>query len=433
MNHSNDRRNFLKKSIFAAGSLAMYPMAVGIAGTMPDEELGRFAHLGPEEIMKNEDFWTYIQQSFTSSPNVINLNNGGVCPQPKVVQDTFEHYNRLANQGPAYYMWQVLDAGRENVRRNLAALAGCSPEELAIQRNTTEALETVIFGLNLKKGDEVVLTKQDYPNMINAWKQREKREGIVLKWINLPQPVEDDELVVSAYKEAFTSRTKVVQVMHMINWSGQILPAKKIAQAAHEQGIEVMVDGAHAFAHIRFDLHDLECDYFGTSLHKWLYAPFGTGFLYVRKNRIKKLWPHFAPGDPESEDIRKFEALGTRSFPSEMAIGRAIDFHHMIGSERKETRLFYLKNYWMEKVMDHPKIKFFTSMKPEFGCGLGNFGIEGMKPGEIQKELFSKYKIYTVSISWENIQGVRVTPNVYTTPRELDYLVECILEIAGRA
>ncbi len=426
-----NRRNFLKNTAAATGALALSNLFADASASRLQDAVNKISALPPGQVAGDEDFWFWVQQSFTSSPNIINMNNGGVSPQPKVVQDVYQHYYRVSNEGPAYFMWRVVDSGRENVRKDLANLAGCSPEEVAIQRNTTEALETVIFGLDLEKGDEVVLTRQDYPNMINAWKQREKRDGIVLKWINLDQPIEDDDEIVKCYTDAFTSKTKIIEIMHMINWSGQILPAKKIARAAHEHGIEVMVDGAHSFAQIKFNVPDLECDYFGTSLHKWLYSPFGTGMLYIKKDKIGKIWPRLAPGDPESDNIRKFEALGTRNMPAEMAIGRAIEFHHMLGAERKEARLRYLKNYWMEAIMDHPKIKFFTSFKPEYSCCLGNFGIEGIEPGVIQSALFSKYKIYTVSINWENIQGVRVTPNVYTSMYNMDYLVKAILEIAG--
>jgi len=426
-----NRRNFLRKTAIASGALAFTNLFNNSYSRGLDQALERMGHISPEILASEEDFWYWVQNSFSASPNIINMNNGGVCPQPKVVQEIFEHYNRVSNEGPAYFMWRIVDAGRENVRRDLAKLADCSPETIAIQRNTSEALETVIFGLNLEKGDEIVLTKQDYPNMINAWKQREKRDGIVLKWINLPQPIENDDEIIALYKEAFTSKTKLVQIMHMINWTGQILPAKKIARAAHERGIEVMVDGAHSFAHFKFSVSDLECDYFGTSLHKWLYAPFGTGMLYVKKEKIAALWPHMAPSDPGSDDIRKFEALGTRNMPAEMAIGKAIDFHMLLGAERKEARLRFLKNYWMNAVADLPGIRFYTSLKPEYSCGLGNFGIEGMEPGKIQKELFGKYKIYTVAINWENIHGIRVTPNVYTSMDDMDYLIEAIRKIGS--
>jgi len=426
-----NRRQFLTSSFAAAGAVAVGSFMNTAFGKNYSSPMGDAFLTPPTDIESDEDFWFWVQQSFTASPNIMNLNNGGVCPQPRVVQDAFEHYNRVSNEGPAYYMWQVVGEGREAVRKDLARLGGCSPEEVAIQRNTTEALETVIFGMNLKKGDEVVLTKQDYPNMINAWKQREKRDGVVLKWIYLPQPVEDDDLIVKTYVDAFTSKTKVIEIMHMINWSGQILPVKKIAKAARDHGIDVLVDGAHTFAHLPFQIPDLDCEYFGTSLHKWLYAPFGTGMLWIKKEKIKEIWPFTAPGDPESDNIRKFEAMGTRSFPAELAIGKAIDFHYMIGQERKKERLNYLRNYWMERIRDIPKVKFFTSFDPKYACGLGNFGIEGMTPGELQKALFDRYKIFTVAINWENIVGVRVTPNIYTTTSDLDQFVQAVREIAG--
>lgn len=376
-----------------------------------------------EEITTDETFWYQIQQAYTVSPNVTNLNNGGVSPSPKVVQEAVERYNRLSNEAPSYYMWRILDQGREPLRAKLAELAGCSPEEIAVNRNSSEALETVIFGLRLKAGDEVVLTKQDYPNMINAWKQRAHRDGIVLKWLSFDFPIEDDDQIVRAFAEAFTDRTKVVQVTHMINWSGQLLPAKKIAQEAHKRGIEVLLDAAHTFAHIDYNIPDLDCDYFGTSLHKWLCAPFGSGLLYVKKDKIRNLYPLFGAGDPESEDIRKFENLGTRSFAIEQAIGQAVNFHHMIGSQRKEKRLHYLKNYWTERVSKLPGVHIHTSLKPEFACAIALVSVDGLSPGAVSEFLFDKYKIHTVPIEWENIKGVRITPNVYTTTRDLDRLV----------
>jgi selenocysteine lyase/cysteine desulfurase len=387
----------------------------------------------PDQLASDEDFWYYIQQSYTVSPSLINLNNGGVAPAPKTVQEAMKRYHDYCNEAPSYYMWRILDQGREPLRKNLARIAGAGAEEIAIQRNASEALETVIFGLDLKPGDEVVLTKQDYPNMINAWKQREQREGIKLVWINLELPSEDNEYLAGQYTKAFTSKTKVVQVTHIINWNGQIIPVRKIADAAHAKGIDVLVDGAHSFAHFDFTIPELGADYFGTSLHKWLGACIGSGMLYVKKDKIKNIYPLFAGGDPKSEDIRKFENLGTRPFFIEQAIGKAIEFYEMIGSKRKEERLLYLKNYWMSRVKDIPKVKLNTSMKKGFGCAIGSVAIEGKKPGELDSFLMDKYKIHTVGIEWENIKGVRVTPNVYTTTKNLDVLVEGISTFAAGA
>ncbi len=288
-----------------------------------------------------------------------------------------KRYYDISNEAPSYFMWRVVDQGREPLRKNLAQLAGCDAEEIALHRNASEALETIIFGIDLKAGDEVVLAKQDYPNMIGAWKQREKREGIKLVWINLELPSEDENYLVKQYTDAFTAKTKVVQVTHMINWIGQKMPVKKIADAAKKKNIEVLVDGAHTFAQFEFKIPELNCDYFGTSLHKWLGAPIGTGLLYVRKEKIKNIWPMFGAGDKEEDNIRKFEHLGTRPFYIEQATDKAIDFYDMIGAKRKEERLLYLKNYWMEKVKNIPKVKLHTSFKKEFGCAIGMVSVEG--------------------------------------------------------
>lgn len=386
--------------------------------------------LSPDELATEEEFWYYIQQAFTVSPGIINLNNGGVSPAPKTVQDAMKRYYDLCNEAPSYYMWRVLDMGREPLRKNLAKLAGCSAEEIAVNRNSSEGLETVIFGLQLKAGDEVVVAKQDYPNVVNAWKQREVRDGIRIKWINLELPSENESYLVEQYVRAFTPATKAVNITHVINWTGQIMPVRKIADEARKRNIDVLVDGAHSFAHFEFSVPELGADYFATSLHKWLYAPIGTGMLYVRKSKIPSLYPLFASDIPLKDDIRKFEHLGTRPFYIEQAISKAVEFHEMIGIERKQKRLHYLKNYWMEKVKGQPGVKLYTSLHPKWGCAIGLVAIEGKTPGELDNHLFNNYKVHTTSIIWENISGVRVTPNVYTTTKNLDTLVEGILSFA---
>ena len=382
------------------------------------------------ELTEDEDFWYYVQQSFTVSPELINLNNGGVSPSPKIVQDAMKRYLDYSNEAPSYYMWRILDQGREPLRKDLARISGCTAEEIAINRNASEALETVIFGLNLKAGDEVVVCKYDYPNCINAWKQREQRDGIKLVWVDMELPSEDNEYMTAQYVKAFTSRTKLVHVTHVYNWNGQIVPARKIADAAHARGIEVLVDGAHSFAHFEYTIPSLGADYFGTSLHKWLASCIGTGMLYVKKEKIAELYPFFAAGDPKSPDIRKFENLGTRPFFIEQAIGKAIGFYDMIGPERKEKRLFYLKNYWMSAVKDIPKVKLHTSLKPGFGCAIGVVRVEGKTAAALDNYLFESYRIHATNLVWEKIEGVRITPNVYTTTKDLDKLIAGIAEFA---
>jgi selenocysteine lyase/cysteine desulfurase len=427
----NHRRKFLEKAGLLAASAFLSSLVQPAWSRNLNKALKNAEGLSPLDLSREEDFWYYIQQSFTVSPGIINLNNGGVSPAPKTVQEAMKRYYDFSNEAPSYYMWRVLDQGREPLRKNLARLGGCDAEEIAINRNSSEGLETVIFGLQLKQGDEVVASKQDYPNMINAYKQRELRDGIKMVWINLELPAEDESYLVNQYVKAFTSRTRVVHITHVINWNGQILPVRKIAQEAHRRGIEVIVDGAHSFAHIDFKIPDLDADYFAASLHKWLYAPIGSGLLYVRKEKIKSVYPLFATSDnPLKNDIRKFESLGTRPFFIEQAIGKAIEFHEMIGIERKQARLQYLKNYWMEKVKTIPKVRLNTSLHPKWGCAIGHIAVEGKKPADLDSFLFNEYKIHAVGIEWENIHGVRITPNVYTTLKDLDILVEAITAFA---
>lgn len=383
------------------------------------------------EAATDEDLWARIAQAYTVSSSIINLNNGGVSPQPKVVQDAVDRYYRYSNEAPTWYMWGILDRGREPLRRKLADLAGTSNEEVAVNRNTTEALGTVTYGLTLSKGDEVIMTKQDYPNMIQAWKQKELRDGIRIKWLNLELPIEHDDTIVKAFTDATTSRTRIWHITHMINWTGQILPVKKLCDEARKRNIISIVDGAHTFAQMDFRIPDFNPDYFGTSLHKWLCAPFGSGMLYVKKENIAGLWPLFPNDKPQSADIRKFETIGTRSFATEQAIGQAIDFHNAIGSKRKEERLRYLKNYWCEKLKQHPRVKLNVSLRPEYACALGNFSIEGIEPETISSRLMLEHQIIANAIKWENISGVRVTPHVYTSLKDLDRFVEAVQKIAA--
>jgi selenocysteine lyase/cysteine desulfurase len=412
------RRNFLRSSGAALGLAALFD---------PLQE-SRAHAVFPEE--NSEDLWRWVREQYTVSGNLINLNNGGVSPQPKSVQEAHIRFYQYSNEGPTYYMWRILDQGREALRMRLAELSGCDAEEIAINRNSTEGLNTIIFGLNLKAGDEVVLNRYDYPNMMNAWKQREKRDGIKLNWIEIDFPCEDEDKIVKCYTDAITPNTKVVHITHLINWTGQIMPAKKIAEAARKKGCEVIVDGAHSFAHLEYKIPDLGADYYATSLHKWLCAPFGSGLLYIRKEKIKDVWALLSNDKPDGDNIRKFESLGTRNMASEMAIAQAIDFHLTIGAKRKQQRLHQLKNYWMEKTADLPGIHFATSKNPAYGCAIGHVGFAEKKGAQIESFLLDKFKVHTVAIDYEKLSGIRITPNVYTSFEDLDRLVKGLKEFS---
>lgn len=430
---TNYRRTFIKQAAALAGAFSVNSLFNQAHAADWATASKKVDHLDPAQVAEEEEYWSVIQRSFSVNPNIINLNNGGVSPSPIVVQQAVERFNLLANEGPSYFMWRILDQGREPLREKLANLAGVDPEEVAVNRNATESLNTIILGLDFNAGDEVIGTKQDYPHMIQAYKQRAMRDGIVYKQISFEFPIEDDAQIVKAYEEAITPKTKLLHVTHVINWVGQIMPVKKICDMAHAKGIEVICDGAHSFGLMDYKIPDLGCDYWGTSLHKFLSAPIGSGMMWMKKEKIANIWPLPASGDPHSKDIRKFEELGTRSFPIEQGIGEAINFHEGIGSKRKEERIRFLKNYWASKVQQIPKVKLHTSLNAKYSCAICGVSIDGMTPGQLDSALFEKYKIHTVGINWENISCVRVTPHVYTSLHDLDKLVKAIGEIASKS
>ncbi|HXI39878.1 MAG TPA: aminotransferase class V-fold PLP-dependent enzyme [Bryobacteraceae bacterium] len=406
------RRTFLRA---AAGLAALKADSISRARAAASSISDRT----PEQAARDEDFWREIQQAFTVDRNIVNLNNGGVCPSPKIVQDAMRRQLEFSNMAPAYTMWTVLEPEIESVRARLAASFGCDPEEMAITRNASEALEIAQLGMDLKPGDEVLTTDQDYPRMITTWQQRERRDGIKLKMISFPTPPPSMDDLYQRFERAVTPRTRVIHFCHITNLTGQIFPVKKICQMARSRGIEAIVDGAHAYAQFPFKHEDLDCDYYGTSLHKWLLAPHGTGFLYVRKSKIERLWPMMPAPASMNANIRKFEEIGTHPAANHNAIAEALTFHESIGAERKAARLRYLRSLWSERLTRFPSVTIRTSPDPEQSCGVVLVSVEGKKAPVLAEELW-KQRILVVAIVHKDFEGLRVTPNIYTTPREID-------------
>jgi selenocysteine lyase/cysteine desulfurase len=378
------------------------------------------AHLTPEQTASEEDYWSIIQNAFSVTRGIINLNNGGVSPSPRIVTEALVRYIWQQEDATAYTMWQILEPQSETIRTGLAELFGCDREEIAITRNASESLETLLMGMDLQSGDEILTTTQDYGRMLTTLRQREKREGLVLKLIKIPIPAKNLDEIRSSFERGITNRTKVILMSHMVNITGQITPVKAVCEMARAKGIETIIDGAHSFAQFAFKQQDLGCDYFGTSLHKWLYAPKGTGMLYVKRDKIAKIWPLMAAESKQANDIRKFEEIGTHSAAPRLAIGEALLFHNGVGSKRKEARLRFLSRYWMNRLKDLPKVRFNTSFDAAQSCAIANVQIEGIKPAAIGSYLFDKHRIFTTPIIHEEFEGIRITPNLYTTIGELD-------------
>ena len=420
------RRRFLE-TMLAAGA--------GIPA-LKDDGLERLLGLArrvdgrlPAEVARDEDFWLGIQQAFTLDRTLINLNNGGVSPSPRVVQEAMRRYLEYSNTAPVYTMWQVLEPEIESVRRRLAASFGCDPEEMAITRNASEALEIVQLGLPLERGDEVLTTTQDYPRMLTTWHQRERREGIVVKEISFPVPPPSQDDLGDRIERAITPKTRVIHVCHITNLTGQIFPVKRICQLGRARGIEVIVDGAHAYAHFPFTRDELDCDYYGTSLHKWLLAPHGTGFLYVRKAKIERVWPMMAAPPEMNANVRKFEEIGTHPAANHNAIAEALTFHEGIGPERKAARLRYLFQRWAKRLEKLPKVKILTPYDPAQSCGLASVAVEGVDVNKLVASLWDKYRIIVTPIVHKEFSCVRVTPNVYTTTAEIDRFGDVMEEV----
>jgi isopenicillin-N epimerase len=424
------RRKFLSSVGKSFGMMALSSTVVGALFENLNAATRKIEHLSPEQAAADEDFWSVIQQSFSVTRGIVNLNNGGVSPSPRMVTEAFVRYTWQQEDATAYTMWQILEPQSETVRTGLAEIFGCDAEEIAITRNASESLETLLLGLDLKSGDEILTTTQDYGRMLTTLRQRELREGLKLNLIKIPLAPKDANDLATPFERAVTPRTKLILISHQINLTGQIMPVRKVCEMARAKNIETIVDGAHSFAQFDFKRDDLQCDYFGTSLHKWLYAPKGTGMLYVRKEKIPKVWALMAAEDKNKNDIRKFEEIGTHSAAMRLAIGEAILFHHAIGAKRKEARLRFLSRYWMNKLKGVPKIGFNTSFDDRQSCAIGNFKIEGVDPVQIGNYLMAKHKIFTTPIIHEEFTGIRITPNVYTTLWELDRFCETVAGIA---
>ena len=401
----------------------------------------------PEELASDEGYWRLVQEAFPVDRSMINLNNGGVCPSPRTVQEALTRHTAFANEAPSYKMWRLLEPQRESVRVGLAHLFGVDAEEVAVTRNASEGLQTMQLGLDLEPGDQVLCTDQDYPRMVTTFLQREAREGIQLVQFPIPAPIEDPGEIVRRYAERITDRTRLILVSQVINRTGAILPVREVVALGRRHGIPVIVDGAHGFAHCTATRDDLDCDYYATSLHKWLFSAVGTGMLFVRRERIGDLWPLMAAPAGQREDIRKFEEIGTHPCPVFLSIGPAITFHRQMGPERKWARLILLRDRWARRLASHDRIRLSTSLTPGLAGGMATVGIEGISTDALHRYLWGTHNIYTTTVRHRGtdeegrplgedapyrIDGVRISPAPYTTLDEIDRFTEVMEDVLAK-
>ena len=418
----------MKKRTFLKG-LAWAAAGIPFSANSMEKMTQRSADIDPNLLAEDESFWAAIRKGYNLKPDYINLENGYYNFVPKVLLDKYMEHIREVNLQGSYNMRTVQFDNKKRMAEKLGTLLGCSADELVITRNTTESLDTIIAGFPWKAGDEAVMAEQDYGAMLDMFKQVAKRHGVVNKIVSIPNHPKSDEEIVELYANAISSNTKLLMVCHMVNITGQILPIKKICEMAHSKGVDVLVDGAHAVAHIQYNIKDLGCDYYGASLHKWLSVPLGAGMLFVKKEKIKKIWPLIADSPKAEDDISRLNHTGTHPVATDLTISDSIDHYNMIGAARKEARLRYLQLYWTSKVRNLPNVVLNTPAEESRSCGIANVGIKGMKPALLAETLLKKYKIFTVAIDYANVQGCRITPNLYTTTKELDVLVEALREL----
>ena len=421
-----NKRSFLK-------GLALAGIGAPLSGSAMTKWINKFNHHTAGALVTNEDFWAGIRNGYKLKPDYINLENGYYNFLTEEIQEPFIKHVREVNYQGSYYMRTVQFDNKKNIAARLAALAGCGAGELVITRNTTESLDMIIGGINWNAGDEAVMAEQDYGSMLEMFKQVAKRYGVVNKIVSVPNHPSSDEEIVNLYANAITGKTRLLMISHMINITGHILPVRKICDMAHSKGVDVMVDGAHAFAHIQYKIPDLHCDYYGASLHKWLSTPLGAGILYVKKENISKIWPLLAEGDRKPGDITRLNHIGTHPVHTDLAIGDALDYYIKLGPDKKEERMKYLQQYWTTKVRNMTNVVVNTPADPQRACGIANVGIKGMKPAMLADTLLKEYKIYTVAIDYANVQGCRICPNIYTMPQDLDVLVKALKELGEKS
>ena len=417
-----DKRNFIK----TLGALSVSSLVSASELT----KIKSVSHSLPK-TRSDEELWATIRSHYTLKDDYINLESGYYSIIPNPVLEHFIKHVRHVNIEGSYYMRNDLKKNKDRVISELADLVGSTSDQIAITRNTTESLDLVISGFQWEKGDEAIYAKQDYGSMKEMFEQISSRYGVKNKIVSVPNHPKNDEEIVSIYESQITDKTKLIMVCHMINITGQILPIKKICEMAHSYGVEVMVDGAHCVGHFDFSIDEFNCDYYGSSLHKWLATPLGAGLLYVNRNNTHKIWPLLANGNTNKNDIKRLNHIGTHPVHTDLAISNSIDYTNWIGMKKKEKRMRYLQRYWSDKLRSIENVIVNTPEDLNRSCGIANVGLSNMSPSAMSKVLFEKYKIFTVAIDYANVKGCRISPNIFTTTYELDQFVIAVKEMAN--
>ena len=417
---SVSRRDFIHKSIAAGSLFPLFSMSY-------DRDV-----INIKNNYRGENYWNNIAGMYHQNVKFINLESGYFSPSPESVKDYWINYVNEINESPSYYMRNSQVDMREKVREKLANYSGIKTSELVLTRNTTESMNIIIQGIKLKRGDEILRTNLEYPNIIQALDMRERRFGTKVRIVDVPIHPKNQQEIVDKVIAAVNKKTKVILISHMVFLNGQVFPVKEVCAKAREMGLETIVDGAHSFSHVDMDISEIGCDYYASSLHKWLGAPLGNGLLYVREGNADRLWPLYGDTDYDDNNIMKLEHLGTRPCSDQNGIIPAVDFNLEIGKTEKSQRLKFLQMRWASELKDQKNIILNTPLGEGQSYGIANVGVKNLHPSELADKLFDDHNIFTVPIDDDRgIRGVRVSPNLYSTVKDIDKFIEAMLRIAA--
>lgn len=373
-------------------------------------------------------YWEALRKHFLFQDGLIMMNNGTLGPMPKPVFNTLIKFCKLQATNP-FDCYNFIPKQKEVVRHKIAGFINASPDEVVITRNTTEGMNFVANGLDLKEGDEVLLSTMEHPAGIHPWKMKEKRYGIRIKEVPIGLPPKSVDEIVGAFENAITPQTKVISISHTVFISGLIAPLKELSEMAHQKDVLVVADSAHGLGMLDLDMKELGIDFFATSPYKWLGAPTGVGVLYVSKEVQDKMWPTIASsGWDQYQNARKYETLGQRADALIIALGEAVDFQAAIGKERIERRVKALAGYLKNELGKIPGVRLHTSTDSYISGGLTAFSMEGVDPRKIVNYIREKYNIVirTIGNVEKGTYGIRVSTHIYITFQEIDMFLEGI-------
>lgn len=418
-----DRRSLLKYSF--SGLAATSLLSTGVRENfLKKVEKTRF-NLTSED--NDEDYWELVKSEFSMEKGLYYFNNASLGPCPNLVVDATNQFRALLDGFPSRYMWGGWQDEKEAVRQKVAAMFSADKEEIALIHNTTEGMNLVAHSIELGPGDEVILADHEHPSGTVPWQHWSEIRGFKIVKPKLPILPESKEDIISVYRKAITPKTKVISMVHGTNTNGMILPVKEVSQMAHQQGILVAVDAAQTAGTFKIDLHDLECDFYAGSGHKFMFSPKGMGVFYARKDSQKYLKPlivsraHF-----RDKSIRRLENYNTRNYPELLGMGTAVDYYNLIGAEKREARMRDLKDYFRTALEDNPRYKLKTPAADDLSCAIQNVEVVGRKVAEVKKKLFDNYMIDCRPIMSHGINGLRISLSVFTTKKDVDYLIKAL-------